>query len=149
MDAKTPTFVDANEVVGEPLPEMVGSVTRDPVRGRPLDQPLASEREVDDDGGAEITHRGHSLQGDGITRGSRPDVLRHQPWRSSMKRSRRPATNPPPATAMSGTLDGPSRTIEVEPVDVPVPASPPQVDPGPARQPDGPSTPERPREPAH
>jgi len=47
-----------------------------------------------------------------------------------------------------GSLDGPSRTIRVEPVETPVPAPPPRVEPEPAREPSPPREPERPREPA-
>jgi hypothetical protein len=47
-----------------------------------------------------------------------------------------------------GSLDGPSRTIRVEPVETPVPAQPPRVVPEPAREPERRPAPERPAEPA-
>jgi hypothetical protein len=47
-----------------------------------------------------------------------------------------------------GSLDGPSRTITVEPVEMPVPAPAPRVDPEPIRKPDRPREPTPPREPA-
>jgi hypothetical protein len=50
---------------------------------------------------------------------------------------------------LRGTLDGPSKTITVEPIQIPVPPQPQRVDsPDPARGPDRPRQPERPREPA-
>jgi hypothetical protein len=47
-----------------------------------------------------------------------------------------------------GSLDGPSRTIRVEPVETPVPAPPPRIAPEPAREPERPPARERPAEPA-
>jgi hypothetical protein len=47
-----------------------------------------------------------------------------------------------------GSLDGPSRTITVEPVETPMPAPPPEVHPEPAREPERPSKPARPPVPA-
>ena len=49
---------------------------------------------------------------------------------------------------LRGSLDGPSRTITVEPVEAPMPAPPPEVHPEPAREPDRPSKPSRPPAPA-
>lgn len=43
---------------------------------------------------------------------------------------------PPSGQAPSASLDGPSRTITVEPVQVPVPTQPPSTDPEPAREPE-------------
>jgi hypothetical protein len=40
-----------------------------------------------------------------------------------------------------GSLDGPSRTITVEPVETPTPAPPPEVHPEPKREPARPSEP--------
>ncbi|HEX3976116.1 MAG TPA: hypothetical protein VHW96_07605 [Solirubrobacteraceae bacterium] len=59
-----------------------------------------------------------------------------------------PRESPLPSTArLRGSLDGPSKTITVEPIQVPVP--PQRVDPpDPARPPERPRGPERPREPA-
>ncbi|MGO9957928.1 MAG: hypothetical protein ACLP50_18490 [Solirubrobacteraceae bacterium] len=56
---------------------------------------------------------------------------------------------PLPAAApkgLVGSLDGPSKTIRVEPLQTPVPA-PRRVEPEPVREP-APREPERPREPA-
>jgi len=47
---------------------------------------------------------------------------------------------------LRGSLDGPSRTITVEPVEVPTPAPPPEIRP--EREPDRPSEPPRPSVPA-
>ena len=47
-----------------------------------------------------------------------------------------------------GSLDGPSRTITVEPVETPTPAPPPEVHPEPPREPERPSTPTAPPTPA-
>jgi hypothetical protein len=47
-----------------------------------------------------------------------------------------------------GSLDGPSRTIRVEPVETPVPAPPPRVVPEREPAPDRPPAPAKPREPA-
>ena len=49
---------------------------------------------------------------------------------------------------LTGSLDGPSRTITVEPVETPMPAPPPEVHPEPAREPDRPSKPTGPPAPA-
>jgi hypothetical protein len=46
---------------------------------------------------------------------------------------------------LTGSLDGPSRTITVEPVETPVPAPPPEVRP--EREPERPSKPSRPAVP--
>jgi hypothetical protein len=53
---------------------------------------------------------------------------------------------PPSGSAASplvASLDGPSRTITVEPIRVPVPAQPPTTEPEPAREPERPREPER------
>lgn len=47
---------------------------------------------------------------------------------------------------LTGSLDGPSRTITVEPVETPTPAPPPEVRP--EREPERPSKPVRPAVPA-
>ena len=47
---------------------------------------------------------------------------------------------------LTGSLDGPSRTITVEPVETPTPAPPPAVRP--EREPERPSKPVRPAAPA-
>jgi hypothetical protein len=47
-----------------------------------------------------------------------------------------------------GSLDGPSRTITVEPVETPTPAPPPEVHPEPSREPARPSKPAAPPAPA-
>jgi hypothetical protein len=47
---------------------------------------------------------------------------------------------------LTGSLDGPSRTITVEPVETPTPAPPPEIHP--EREPDRPSKPSRPPAPA-
>jgi hypothetical protein len=53
----------------------------------------------------------------------------------------------PPAERPRSSLDGPSKTITVEPIQVPV--TPQRVDPpDPARPAERPGEPERPREPA-
>jgi hypothetical protein len=49
-----------------------------------------------------------------------------------------------PPSDLTGSLDGPSRTITVEPVETPAPAPPPAVRPEPER----PSKPSRPVAPA-
>jgi len=46
---------------------------------------------------------------------------------------------------LTGSLDGPSRTITVEPVETPVPAPPPEVHP--EREPERPPKPSRPPAP--
>jgi hypothetical protein len=51
------------------------------------------------------------------------------------------------ADRLLGSLDGPSKTITVEPVQLPVPAQPQRDEPGPAREP-RPREPDRTREPA-
>ena len=43
-----------------------------------------------------------------------------------------------------GSLDGPSRTITVEPLETPVPAPPPEVHPEPEREPSKPAEPATP-----
>jgi hypothetical protein len=57
-------------------------------------------------------------------------------------------SEPRPNHRPRGSLDGPSRTIIVEPVETPMPAPPPVVHPEPAREPDRPSKPSRPPSPA-
>ena len=47
---------------------------------------------------------------------------------------------------LTGSLDGPSRTITVEPVETPVPAPPPEVHP--ERKPERPSKPPQPAAPS-
>jgi hypothetical protein len=47
---------------------------------------------------------------------------------------------------LTGSLDGPSRTITVEPVETPAPAPPPEVRP--EREPERPSKPSRPAVPS-
>lgn len=47
---------------------------------------------------------------------------------------------------LTGSLDGPSRTITVEPVETPTPAPPPEISP--EREPERPSKPSRPATPA-
>ncbi len=47
-----------------------------------------------------------------------------------------------------GSLDGPSRTITVEPVETPTPAPPPEVHPEPERKPARPSSPAAPPVPS-
>jgi hypothetical protein len=51
------------------------------------------------------------------------------------------------ADRLLGSLDGPSKTIIVEPVQLPVPAQPQRDEPEPSRE-QPPRAPERPREPA-
>ena len=55
-------------------------------------------------------------------------------------------SQPRPDRRLRGSLDGPSRTITVEPVETPAPAPPPEIRP--EREPDRPSTPSRPPSPA-
>jgi hypothetical protein len=55
-------------------------------------------------------------------------------------------SNPRPARRLRGSLDGPSRTITVEPVETPAPAPPPEIHP--EREPERPSKPSRPAVPA-
>jgi hypothetical protein len=43
-----------------------------------------------------------------------------------------------------GSLDGPSRTITVEPIETPTPAPPPEVHPEPQREPSRPAEPAAP-----
>jgi hypothetical protein len=64
----------------------------------------------------------------------------------TMKPSGPSESHPPSADRLVGSLDGPSRTIRVEPIETPVPAPQPSVDPEPVREPS--REPERPREPA-
>ena len=56
-----------------------------------------------------------------------------------------PRSEPRP-TRLRGSLDGPSRTIIVEPVETPMPAPPPEIRP--EREPERPSKPSRPPVPA-
>jgi hypothetical protein len=51
-----------------------------------------------------------------------------------------------PRSRVTGSLDGPSRTITVEPVETPTPAPPPEIRP--EREPERPSKPSRPAVPA-
>jgi hypothetical protein len=55
-----------------------------------------------------------------------------------------PSAPRPARSRLTGSLDGPSRTITVEPVETPMPAPPPEVHPEPARKPDRPPEPSRP-----
>ncbi|HKE78001.1 MAG TPA: hypothetical protein VKB54_01795 [Solirubrobacteraceae bacterium] len=48
---------------------------------------------------------------------------------------------------LRGSLDGPSRTITVEPVETPTPAPPPEVRPEPSREPARPASPTTPSTP--
>ena len=52
----------------------------------------------------------------------------------------------PARSRLTGSLDGPSRTITVEPVETPTPAPPPAIRP--EREPERPSKPSRPKAPA-
>ena len=52
----------------------------------------------------------------------------------------------PARSRLTGSLDGPSRTITVEPVETPTPAPPPEIRP--EREPERPSKPSRPKVPA-
>ena len=52
----------------------------------------------------------------------------------------------PVRSQLTGSLDGPSRTIIVEPVEAPTPAPPPEIRP--EREPERPSKPPRPPVPA-
>jgi hypothetical protein len=49
-------------------------------------------------------------------------------------------------SGLKGSLDGPSRTITVEPVETPTPAPPPEIRP--EREPERPSKPSRPPVPS-
>ena len=70
------------------------------------------------------------------------------PFRAPDMRHMDPS-EPGEASRLKGSLDGPSKTIIVEPVQVPAPPVPRRVEPpDPARRPDRPREPERPREPA-
>ena len=55
-------------------------------------------------------------------------------------------SDPRPTRRLRGSLDGPSRTITVEPVEAPAPAPPPEIRP--EREPERPSKPSRPPSPA-
>jgi hypothetical protein len=55
-------------------------------------------------------------------------------------------SDPRPARGLRASLDGPSRTIIVEPVEAPAPAPAPEIRP--EREPDRPSKPSRPPSPA-
>ena len=57
-----------------------------------------------------------------------------------------PPTPRRPRSLLTGSLDGPSRTITVEPVEAPTPAPPPEVRP--EREPERPSKPSRPAVPS-
>ncbi|MEA2256334.1 MAG: hypothetical protein QOG35_2379 [Solirubrobacteraceae bacterium] len=61
---------------------------------------------------------------------------------------RSPAARPPRDGRPLASLDGPSRTITVEPVETPVPAHPPRVAPEPAHEPERPPAPPRPAVPS-
>jgi hypothetical protein len=52
----------------------------------------------------------------------------------------------PVRSRLTGSLDGPSRTITVEPVETPMPAPPPEIRP--ERGPEQPAKPSRPPAPA-
>jgi hypothetical protein len=52
----------------------------------------------------------------------------------------------PVRSRLTGSLDGPSRTITVEPVEAPMPAPPPEIRP--EREPERPAKPSRPPVPA-
>ncbi len=64
-----------------------------------------------------------------------------------MKPLRVSEARPPSDDRLVASLDGPSRTIRVEPVVMPLPAPPQRAEPEPAREPPR-REPERPREPA-
>ena len=53
----------------------------------------------------------------------------------------------PVRSRLTGSLDGPSRTITVEPVETPMPVPPPEIHP--EREPERPSKPPRPPAPTH
>jgi hypothetical protein len=55
----------------------------------------------------------------------------------------RESSLPPEERTLSASLDGPSKTIVVEPVRKPVPTPPAKVEPEPARQPAEPRRPAR------
>jgi hypothetical protein len=55
-------------------------------------------------------------------------------------------SEPRPTRRLRGSLDGPSRTITVEPVETPMPAPPPEIRP--EGEPERPSKPSRPPVPA-
>jgi hypothetical protein len=55
-------------------------------------------------------------------------------------------SEPLPSRGLRGSLDGPSRTITVEPVEAPTPAPPPEIRP--EREPQRPPQPSRPPAPA-
>ena len=55
-------------------------------------------------------------------------------------------SEPRPSRRLRGSLDGPSRTITVEPVETPAPVPAPEIRP--EREPDRPSKPSRPPSPA-
>jgi hypothetical protein len=55
-------------------------------------------------------------------------------------------SEPRPTRRLRGSLDGPSRTITVEPVEAPMPAPAPEIRP--EREPERPSKPSRPSTPA-
>jgi hypothetical protein len=65
----------------------------------------------------------------------------------AMKPARTSESFAPSSGLLFASLDGPSRTIRVEPIETPVPAQPPRVEPEPVREPPS-REPERPREPA-
>ena len=54
----------------------------------------------------------------------------------------------PVRSRLTGSLDGPSRTITVEPVETPMPAPPPEIRPEREPEPERPSKPSRPPAPA-
>jgi hypothetical protein len=57
-----------------------------------------------------------------------------------------PSAPRPARSRPTGSLDGPSRTITVEPVETPTPAPPPEIRP--EREPERPSKPSEPKVPA-
>jgi hypothetical protein len=70
------------------------------------------------------------------------------PW-DPMKPEGRPSESlSPSADRLVATLDGPSKTITVEPIQIPVTSPPPSIDPEPLPEPP-PRAPERRREPAN
>lgn len=56
-----------------------------------------------------------------------------------MKLLRKIEPTSPRKSQPRGSLDGPSKTITVEPVEAPIPAPPPEVKPEPSREPQRPA----------
>jgi hypothetical protein len=65
-----------------------------------------------------------------------------------MRRARSSDPHPSAPSRLIGSLDGPSKTITVEPIQTPVTAPPPRIEPEPVPDPP-PRAPQRPREPAN